>query len=124
LRRTRAEAAPQFSTVMFCYHAENDTTNLASQPGERGRRMYEKPFGILSFSFSGENGKWLESAANLDDAEQQMRQLAAQQPGVYFIFNCWDGCIVSQVDTQASVNVQTKALLEVRKPKVKTTSAP
>ena len=40
-----------------------------------------------------------------------MKQLAAQHPGTYFIFNTWNLCVVSEVDTQA------KPFLKARKVK-------
>jgi hypothetical protein len=61
--------------------------------------MCDTPFDIFS-GLPGKNAKWVESAAGLDAAKQRMKQLAAQHPGSYFIFNTWNLCVVSEVDTQ------------------------
>ena len=76
--------------------------------------MYDTPFDIFC-GLPGEDAKWLESVAGLDRAQARMRQLAAQQPGAYFIFNTWNLCVVSEVDTES------KPLLTARK--VKTAGA-
>jgi hypothetical protein len=72
--------------------------------------MCDTPFDILAGS-PGRDAKWIESLEGLDLAQARMRQLAAQQPGAYFIFNTWNMCVVSEVNTQA------KALLPAYKVK-------
>jgi hypothetical protein len=62
--------------------------------------MDDTPFGIFA-GLPGKGSKWLESAARFESAQERMKQLAAQNPGAYFIFNTWNLCVVSEVNTQA-----------------------
>ena len=68
----------------------------------------------IFFGVPEKDAKWLEAVAGLDGAQHRMRQLATQQPGHYFIFNTWNGCIIDHVDTQARPQAQAVPLGKVK----------
>ena len=61
--------------------------------------MEESMFDIYAGTPGG-NAKWLESASDLVSAQKRMEELAAKNPGQYFIFNAWTSCVLSQLNAQ------------------------
>jgi hypothetical protein len=57
------------------------------------------PFDIFSGRFGEKGVLWLGAVARLDDARARMFNLAAKQPGAYFVFNSDSQLIVAAVDT-------------------------
>ena len=57
------------------------------------------PFDIFSGRFGEKGVLWLGTVARLDDARARMLNLAAKQPGAYFVFNSDSQLIVAAVDT-------------------------
>jgi hypothetical protein len=57
------------------------------------------PFDIFSGRFGEKGVLWLGAVARLDDARARMFNLAAKQPGAYFVFNADSQLIVAAVDT-------------------------
>jgi hypothetical protein len=52
--------------------------------------------------FSGapeENGLWVEAVEGLSKAQRRMGQIAAERPGVYFLFDGNNRSILSQIQT-------------------------
>ena len=70
------------------------------------------PFDIFSGRFGEKGVLWLGTVARLDDARARMFNLAAKQPGAYFVFNSDSQLIVEAVDTSpvmhASESTKTK----------------
>jgi hypothetical protein len=56
-------------------------------------------FDIFSGRFGEKGVLWLGAVARLDDARARMLNLAAKQPGAYFVFNSDSQLIVAAVDT-------------------------
>jgi len=57
------------------------------------------PFDIFSGRFGEKGVLWLGAIERLDDARARMLNLAAKQPGAYFVFNSDSQLIVAAVDT-------------------------
>jgi hypothetical protein len=57
------------------------------------------PFDIFSGRFGEKGVLWLGAVARLDDARARVFNLAAKQPGAYFVFNADSQLIVAAVDT-------------------------
>ena len=56
-------------------------------------------FDIFSGRFGEKGVVWLGAIERLDDARARMLNLAAKQPGAYFVFNSDSQLIVAAVDT-------------------------
>jgi len=56
-------------------------------------------FDIFSGRFGEKGVLWLGAVARLDDARARINNLAAKQPGAYFVFNSDSQLIVAAVDT-------------------------
>lgn len=59
-------------------------------------------FDIFSGSFGDKNVQWLDAVEGLGNAADQMKQLAAQKPGRYFVFSTEQGIVVAAIDSSAS----------------------
>lgn len=62
--------------------------------------------------------KWMQSVNGLGAAHKRLQEIAAETPGKYFMFNAWNSCVLTQVDTgkviaqaDPSAQVPTKTLL-------------
>ena len=54
--------------------------------------------------FAGEPGKdalWVQAVAGLENAQQRMRQIAAEKPGKYFLFCAAEDAVISQIESFA-----------------------
>jgi hypothetical protein len=56
-------------------------------------------FDIFSGRFGEKGAVWLGAVGRLEDARARMFNLAAKQPGAYFVFNSDSQLIVAAVDT-------------------------
>jgi hypothetical protein len=56
-------------------------------------------FDVFSGRFGEKGVVWLAAIERLDDARARMLNLAAKQPGAYFVFNSDSQLIVAAVDT-------------------------
>ena len=63
------------------------------------------PFDVFSGRFGEKGVLWLGAVARLDDARARMLNLAAKQPGAYFVFNSDSQFIVAAVDTSPVTQV-------------------
>jgi hypothetical protein len=63
------------------------------------------------FSGSGQNDAlWLECIEGLDAATERMHEIAAKQPGMYFVLNLRDRLVVAKTDTSSSKDRERSAL--------------
>jgi len=62
--------------------------------------------------FSGErdkNARWIEAVEGLAEANKRMQQLAAQNPGKYFIFYTGTHAVVASIETFAEQKPSSKS---------------
>jgi hypothetical protein len=86
---------------------------LAPSAGIGAFMMPTSPsFDIFSGRFGEKGVLWLGAVERLGDARARMHNLAAKQPGAYFVFNSDSQLIVAAVDTSplmhASESVKAK----------------
>ena len=60
--------------------------------------MQEPTFDIWSGTLE-KSDKYLETVEGLGNAQRRVQELAAQNPGKYFIFSVWNSCVLDQIDT-------------------------
>ena len=60
-------------------------------------------FDIFSGRFNEKDVVWLGAVGRLDDARARMLNLAAKQPGAYFVFNSGSQTVAASVDTSPPV---------------------
>lgn len=61
-------------------------------------------FDIFSGRFGEKGVLWLGAVARLDDARARILNLAAKQPGAYFVFNSDSQLIVAAIDTTPAMH--------------------
>lgn len=61
--------------------------------------MNEETFDIFSGA-EDENGLWVEAIEGLAGAHRRMWQIAAENPGRYFLFSSTDQSVLTRVDTR------------------------
>jgi hypothetical protein len=62
-----------------------------------------RPFDIF-FGAVDKDALWVESAENLENAKARMKDLAAENPGSYFLFSTAYGKVLAIVDTSRKKN--------------------
>ena len=58
-------------------------------------------FDIFGSSGNKNDALWLECIEGLDAATERMYEIAAHQPGIYFLLNLWEHSVVAKTDTRS-----------------------
>jgi len=45
------------------------------------------------------NARLVQTVVGYDNARKRMKEIAAQKPGRYFIFNEWSECVLDEIET-------------------------
>jgi hypothetical protein len=56
-------------------------------------------YDIFSGAFNGNSTYWVGCAEGLEQAKEQMNNMAAEHPGAFFVFSVSEQKVVAEVDT-------------------------